>query len=157
MYVDLPILSTKQCRELLKNVTDLPEGMYCAGYIEGGRDACQVMCIILNYIYILHYILYFISHDRRILWCLIFQIYQGDSGGGMVCNGVLTGIVSGGNGCALPGFPGVYADVFHYLDWIKTESSVVVQERCKNHSNEKKAPTFMILTVFLFMVSIAIL
>ncbi|XP_020288984.1 trypsin II-P29-like isoform X2 [Pseudomyrmex gracilis] len=93
MYVDLPVLSTKQCRELLINVTDLPEGMYCAGYIEGGRDACQ-----------------------------------GDSGGGMVCNNVLTGIVSGGEGCALPGLPGVYTDVFHYLDWItQTESVVIVQ------------------------------
>ncbi|XP_017791856.1 PREDICTED: trypsin-1-like [Habropoda laboriosa] len=42
---------------------------------------------------------------------------QGDSGGGMICNGVLTGVVSGGYGCARPGFPGTYADVFYYKSW----------------------------------------
>ncbi|XP_011863618.1 PREDICTED: trypsin-3-like [Vollenhovia emeryi] len=96
MYVDLPIRSVKECRELLKNETDLPPGMFCSGYLEGGRDACQ-----------------------------------GDSGGGMVCNGILTGIVSGGIGCAQPMLPGVYADVFHYLDWILngTDVVVVVQKR----------------------------
>ncbi|KMQ97152.1 transmembrane protease serine 9-like protein [Lasius niger] len=71
MYVDLPIQSTKKCRELLVNITDLPAGMFCAGYLAGGKDACQ-----------------------------------GDSGGGMVCNGILTGVVSGGEGCALPLIPG---------------------------------------------------
>lgn len=42
MYVDLPIQSKKVCRELFVNVTDLPAGMFCAGYLEGGRDSCQV-------------------------------------------------------------------------------------------------------------------
>ncbi|KYQ52119.1 Putative trypsin-6, partial [Trachymyrmex zeteki] len=90
MYVDLPIRSKKECRKLLKNVTDLPPGMFCAGYLEGGRDACQ-----------------------------------GDSGGGMVCNGILTGIVSGGQECAEPLLPGVYTDVFHYLDWILNDTNVM--------------------------------
>ncbi|KAG5320822.1 TRY2 protein, partial [Pseudoatta argentina] len=89
MYVDLPIRSKKECRKLLKNITDLPPGMICAGYLEGGRDACQ-----------------------------------GDSGGGMVCNGTLTGIVSGGQGCAEPLLPGVYADVFHYLNWILNDADL---------------------------------
>ncbi|CAL7938505.1 unnamed protein product [Xylocopa violacea] len=44
---------------------------------------------------------------------------QGDSGGGMICNGVLTGVVSGGNGCARPGYPGVYSDVDYYRGWIE--------------------------------------
>lgn len=42
MYIDLPILSRAQCKQLLVNVTNLPPGMFCAGYIEGQRDACQV-------------------------------------------------------------------------------------------------------------------
>ncbi|XP_070164850.1 trypsin-10 [Polyergus mexicanus] len=92
MYVNLPIRSTRECRELLVNVTDLPAGMFCAGYLEGGKDSCQ-----------------------------------GDSGGGMVCNGILTGIVSGGEGCALPRLPGVYADIFHYMDWIlETEHMSII-------------------------------
>lgn len=55
-----------------------------------------------------------------------FLIFQGDSGGGMVCNGILTGIVSGGKGCAEPLLPGVYSDIFHYLNWIINDTEVVM-------------------------------
>ena len=48
---------------------------------------------------------------------------QGDSGGPFVCmegqTPVITGVVSFGWYCALPGIPGVYARVTPYLDWIK--------------------------------------
>merc|ERR1712193_365641 len=48
---------------------------------------------------------------------------QGDSGGPFVCmegdNPVITGVVSFGIGCASPGYPGVYARVTQYLDWIQ--------------------------------------
>ncbi len=37
---------------------------------------------------------------------------QGDSGGGIVCAGALSGVVSYGFGCARPGFPGVYAKLW---------------------------------------------
>ncbi|KAL2817135.1 trypsin-like serine protease [Aspergillus granulosus] len=42
----------------------------------------------------------------------------GDSGGPVVVDGVLAGIVSWGRGCARPGYPTVYTRVSHYRDWI---------------------------------------
>lgn len=44
--------------------------------------------------------------------------FKGDSGGPFVCNNILTGVVSFGLECALPDFPGVYANVSHHRQWI---------------------------------------
>jgi len=64
------------------------DGMLCAGFPAGGVDSCQ-----------------------------------GDSGGPLFAVGsdgkhILTGIVSWGRGCALPGFPGVYTRLSSYTDWL---------------------------------------
>jgi len=54
---------------------------------------------------------------------------QGDSGGPFIVPGEnntwqLAGIVSWGNGCAEPGYPGVYTEVSYFVDWIQDKTGV---------------------------------
>ncbi|KAH8324517.1 hypothetical protein KR074_009276 [Drosophila pseudoananassae] len=48
---------------------------------------------------------------------------QGDSGGPLVSGGKLVGIVSFGNGCANPNYPGVYANVAKLRSWIRNAAN----------------------------------
>ncbi|KAJ9582576.1 hypothetical protein L9F63_023082, partial [Diploptera punctata] len=49
---------------------------------------------------------------------------KGDSGGPLQCEGLLVGIVSWGDGCGKPYFPGVYTEVSHHYDWIHSLTSL---------------------------------
>nr|XP_023028142.1 trypsin-like [Leptinotarsa decemlineata] len=49
---------------------------------------------------------------------------QGDSGGPAVADGEVVGIVSWGNGCGDPYFPGVYVKVSSLRDWIKQVTEI---------------------------------
>lgn len=49
---------------------------------------------------------------------------QGDSGGPIIQNGQLIGVVSWGKGCALRGFPGVYARTNYVRDWVKQVTGI---------------------------------
>ena len=87
----VPIIDDDQCNENDWLNDYVVDGMLCAGYERGQIDSCY-----------------------------------GDSGGPLVRktenNGggfELIGIVSWGEGCAEPKKPGVYVDVFYYVNWIK--------------------------------------
>ncbi|XP_019869928.1 trypsin-2 isoform X2 [Aethina tumida] len=49
---------------------------------------------------------------------------QGDSGGPLVVKGVLHGLISWGIQCATPGYPGVYAKVSEFRDYIKVNTGI---------------------------------
>ncbi len=61
---------------------------------------------------------------------------SGDSGGPLIAvlDGVPTqlGVVSSGNGCALPQFYGLYTDVGRYTDWIKQFTQIETTSRPEN-------------------------
>ncbi|XP_070507106.1 trypsin 3A1-like [Chironomus tepperi] len=48
----------------------------------------------------------------------------GDSGGPLICNGTLWGVVSFGYGCAIKDYPGIYSYVPTVLGWIKKTAQI---------------------------------
>ena len=87
VIVKVPIASQRACKAVYRDHIITPR-MFCAGFEEGGGDACQ-----------------------------------GDGGGPLVCKSefswYLKGVVSWGQGCAVPGKYGVYANVKTVLGWIQ--------------------------------------
>ncbi|XP_067412290.1 serine protease 55 [Emydura macquarii macquarii] len=89
--VEMKLISKKQCSE---RVPALTENMLCAGYEEGGKDACK--------------------GDRGgPLVCTY----------GTVMKWFAVGIVSWGEGCGEEQHPGMYTFVFNYLQWIQAETA----------------------------------
>ena len=84
-------MSNADCKKTGYGKDQILDSMVCAGYPKGAKDSCQ-----------------------------------GDSGGPLIVpksatddTAVIFGVVSFGIGCAKPNFPGVYARVVKFLDWIK--------------------------------------
>ncbi|XP_061573194.1 trypsin-like [Cololabis saira] len=80
--LDVPIVDEEECENSYPGM--ITRRMVCAGFMDGGRDACN-----------------------------------GDSGSPLVCEGELQGLVSWGQGCAQPNYPGVYVKVCEFLYWIE--------------------------------------
>ncbi|CAK6982104.1 trypsin-like [Scomber scombrus] len=80
--LDVPVTDEQDCENSYPGM--ITRRMFCAGYMDGGRDACN-----------------------------------GDSGSPLVCRGEVYGLVSWGQGCALPNYPGVYVKVCEFLYWIE--------------------------------------
>lgn len=75
----------------------------------------------------------------------------------MICDNILTGIVSGGYGCAHPQTPGLYSDIFYFKDWITDGEYIEIKEKCKTNSSASITPTITVMTLcslFLGLISI---
>ncbi|XP_075251173.1 trypsin-2-like [Convolutriloba macropyga] len=88
-FAHVPVIPRETCRQRDWYSVAVNEHMVCAGYAEGMIDACQ-----------------------------------GDSGGPLAMQNSegafeLIGVVSWGSGCAKKHNPGVYTDVYDYIDWIR--------------------------------------
>lgn len=96
---DVAIIGPQACRNLRYSALSITDDMICAGFVEGGVDTCA-----------------------------------GDSGGPLVVrDGLggyrLAGITSWGNDCALAGYPGVYARVSSFIDWISDKTGLVFSDK----------------------------
>jgi trypsin len=82
--------------------------MICAADDTNRRDSCQVRISYLR--------------TSANLWLAFYS--QGDSGGALLCNGKVYGIVSHGYGCAQFNFAGVYTKIPAIRKWIKQWTTI---------------------------------
>lgn len=94
--VSLPIVSNQTCNSYSSYAGDVTENMLCAGYVEGGKDAC--------------------TGDSG--GPLIVPQPEG--------GWIQAGIVSWGYDCALPNYYGVYTRVSRFTHWINGEIGAVI-------------------------------
>lgn len=112
--VKVPIVGNRQC-QCNYGQYKISEDMVCAGLKQGGKDACQVIIFTHQTSFIFSFPL---KNNR-------FSSSKLDSGGPLVSKQgsrwIQAGLVSFGEGCALPNFPGVYTRVSQYQTWINSQ------------------------------------
>ncbi|KAI4481057.1 hypothetical protein M0804_009683 [Polistes exclamans] len=87
--VNVPILSQEECDQAGYQKNRLTDNMFCAGYLDGQRDAC--------------------FGDSG------GPLHVKGSYGHLE----VIGIISWGRGCARPNFPGIYTRLNNYMGWLK--------------------------------------
>lgn len=99
--VVVPILSNSECRKSGYGERRITDNMLCAGFKDGEKDSCQ------GVYYAAFYFEFIMNFRNFFCWKNL-----GDSGGPLhIKNETLyqvVGIVSWGEGCAQPDYPGVY-------------------------------------------------
>uniref|UniRef100_A0A8B9FDF7 Serine protease 56 n=1 Tax=Amazona collaria TaxID=241587 RepID=A0A8B9FDF7_9PSIT len=123
-FAQVPLLSQETCRGALGRDL-ITNTMFCAGYLSGGIDSCQVMPMAEG--------LTGRVPEASTAWGPILDQHmgipppQGDSGGPLACQDpsshrfVLYGITSWGDGCGERGKPGVYTRVTAFTDWLRLQ------------------------------------
>lgn len=102
LQVNVPLVNTVTCARAYAAFSySINSSMVCAGYAEGGKDAC--------------------TGDSG--GPLVAPTLMGADG--TVLQWSLVGIVSWGKGCARANAYGVYANVAHVTDWIQSHTSIV--------------------------------
>ncbi|XP_046144258.1 transmembrane protease serine 9-like [Osmia bicornis bicornis] len=111
--VNLPILSQEECDQAGYQKQRITENMFCAGYLEGERDAC------------------FGDSGGPLHVKGTFGHLE------------VIGIISWGRGCARPNFPGIYTKLTNYLGWLKDhldgECVCPPPRRTTNSTNYRKS------------------
>ncbi|CAK9299684.1 unnamed protein product [Gordionus sp. m RMFG-2023] len=103
MQLCVPFNKPKDCNNLYKNLGRITENMFCAGYVNSGKDACKgdsggpFVCQPKN---LSRKWIYKISDEQtEFKWLLV-------------------GITSWGIGCALSDHPGVYTKMSKFICWL---------------------------------------
>ncbi|XP_013364392.1 PREDICTED: kallikrein-4-like [Chinchilla lanigera] len=108
----VPVVSEQHCRFMLNSSYHdryFPLDLHCAVIPVLSDNYCR---LVLD------------THYHESIFCTVGEgskdACQFDSGGPLICNGLLQGLVSwGSDPCGIPGFPGFYTNLCKFKEWIR--------------------------------------